>query len=87
MSDLEALRWHYDKGLPKTPVLERLAQAKTILDEWCKNGHPTQTTEQECDEHVFVLLTLSDAAAMIKQLNWEVETICTILDKERKQPK
>lgn len=36
---------------------------------------------------VYISLTLSDAAALIKQLNWEVETVSDFLDKERKKPK
>jgi hypothetical protein len=72
----------------QTPLLERLTQAQRMIGKMCADGrYPRMSVPaQASDEDVFISLTLGDAAAMIKQLTWEVETICTILDKERKQP-
>ena len=85
MSDLDKLHL----TIRQTPLLERLKQAQTMISKMCAEGrHPRRSVPvRPCDEDVFISLALSDAAALIKQLNWEVETICTILDKERKKPK
>lgn len=72
-------------AIRQTPLLERLTQAQTMISKMCADGRPPKMSVpvRPCDEDVFISLTLGDAVAMIKQLTWEVETICTILDKER----
>ena len=84
MSDLDQL----NLTIRQTPLLERLKQAQTMISKMCAEGrYPRMSVPvQATDEDVFISLTLRDAAALIGQLEWEVDTICTILDKERKKP-
>lgn len=73
----------------QTPLLERLAQAQTMISAMCAEGrYPRMSVPvQATDEDVYITLTLRDAVALITQLNWEVETVSDFLDKERKRPK
>ena len=85
MSDMDKINF----TIRQTPLLKRIEQAQTMISAMCADGrYPKMSVPvQATDEDVYISLTLSDAAALIKQLNWEVDTICTILDKERKRPK
>lgn len=84
MSDLDKLHL----TIRQTPLLERLRQAQAMIGKMCAEGrYPRMSVPvRAVDEDVFISLALRDAAAMIKQLNWEVETISDFLDKERKRP-
>ena len=85
MSDLDKL----NHAIRQTPLLDRLEQARRMIGRMCADGRcPRMSVPvQETDEDVYISLTLRDAAAMITQLNWEVETVSDFLDKERKRPK
>ena len=85
MSDLDQINF----TIRQTPLLKRIEQAQTMISAMCADGrYPKMSVPvQATDEDVFISLTLGDAAATIKQLTWEIETVSDYLDKERKQPK
>ena len=73
----------------QTPLLERLEQSQSMISKMCADGrYPRMSVPvRASDEDVFISLKLGDEAALIKQLNWEIETVSDYLDKERKKPK